>query len=44
MMRAVLVMNNRAGTLDGRPELPGQIEDALRESGFDLRILSLIHI
>lgn len=39
MMRAVLVMNNRAGTLDGRPELPGQIEDALRESGFDLRII-----
>jgi diacylglycerol kinase family enzyme len=39
MTRAVLVMNNRAGTLAGRPELPGQIEDALRESGFDLRII-----
>ena len=40
MTRAVLVMNNRAGTLAGRPELPGQIEDALRESGFDLHIIA----
>ncbi|MBP0447164.1 diacylglycerol kinase [Roseomonas sp. SSH11] len=38
-MRAVLVMNRRAGTLSGRPELPGLIEAALREGGFDLTVI-----
>ncbi|MFH5924779.1 diacylglycerol/lipid kinase family protein [Roseomonas xinghualingensis] len=39
MTRAVLVMNNRAGTLAGRPELPAQIVAALREAGFDLTVI-----
>jgi len=39
MTRAVLVMNNRAGTLAGRPELPAQIVSALRDAGFDLTII-----
>ena len=38
-MRAVLVMNRRAGTLTGRPELPGLIVAALRQAGFDLTVI-----
>lgn len=39
MTRAVLVMNNRAGTLSGRPELPALMVAALREAGFDLTVI-----
>ena len=39
MTRAVLVMNSRAGTLAGRPELPALIIGALREAGFDLTVI-----
>ncbi|HEY8613024.1 MAG TPA: diacylglycerol kinase family protein [Roseomonas sp.] len=39
MRRAVLVMNNRAGTLVGRPELPALIVEALRRAGFDLTVI-----
>jgi diacylglycerol kinase family enzyme len=39
MTRAVLVMNNRAGTLAGRPELPALVVAALRDSGFDLTVI-----
>jgi len=38
--RAVLVMNGRAGTLAGRPELPRLILDALRTAGFDLTVIA----
>jgi diacylglycerol kinase family enzyme len=39
MTRAVLVMNERAGTLASRPDLPAQIIAALRAAGFDLTII-----
>ncbi|WP_338661644.1 diacylglycerol kinase family protein [Pararoseomonas sp. SCSIO 73927] len=39
MRRAVLVMNERAGTLAGRPDLPALIEAALRRVGFDLTVI-----
>ncbi|UFN50398.1 diacylglycerol kinase [Roseomonas sp. OT10] len=39
MTRAVLVLNTRAGTLTGRPELPERIEAILRDSGLDLRVI-----
>ncbi|MCR0983478.1 diacylglycerol/lipid kinase family protein [Roseomonas populi] len=39
MRRAVLVMNERAGTLAGRPDLPALIEAALRRAGFDLTVI-----
>lgn len=39
MRRAALVLNNRAGTLAGRPELPELIEEALRRAGFDLTVI-----
>ncbi len=37
--RAVLVLNTRAGTLLRRPELPDLIEDVLRRSGLELRVI-----
>ncbi|SHJ95726.1 Diacylglycerol kinase family enzyme [Roseomonas rosea] len=40
MTGAVLVMNRRAGTLAGRPELPDLIEAALCRAGFDLTVIS----
>ncbi|WP_458096091.1 diacylglycerol/lipid kinase family protein [Roseomonas sp. WA12] len=39
MTRAVLVLNERAGTLAGRPELPDLVFAALRRAGFDLTII-----
>jgi diacylglycerol kinase family enzyme len=39
MTRAVLVMNARAGTLAGRPELPALIVEALERAGFELTII-----
>lgn len=40
MTRAVLVLNTRAGTLNGRPDLPARIEAILRDSGLDLRVIA----
>lgn len=39
MTRAALVLNERAGTLQGRPDLPDLIEDELRAAGFDLTVI-----
>lgn len=38
-MRATLLLNPRAGTLLSQPELPGRLEAALRDAGFDLTII-----
>lgn len=39
MTRAALVLNERAGTLSGRPDLPDLIEAELRAAGFDLVVI-----